>query len=272
MSESQEEQVSARPSIEDAPEPQRAEASDKELQQGFQVPEAYREKPWASKIKSDEDAWKALDNAQALIGKKSIVPDFETASTEEVEQYLQTLRPKDMNAYEISDTPQEFQEAYKKLFYDSGLSKPQAQKLYEGYKKFEASTLEQSMSKEGFLSEMGKSFGDKSETYIAKVRNEIKRTLPQEDIEMLDKLPNNYLGAVYRLVAKQLDAYGIKDSGFGAGHGGGNLSVSTSDLQKQVNETRQAMVDLQRRPHTEQERSGLMDKFNKASAELIKRK
>lgn len=61
----------------------------------FAIPEAYKDKPWASKVKSHDDLWKQLENTQSLIGKKAIAPDFKTATPQEIEDYYSQMRPAD---------------------------------------------------------------------------------------------------------------------------------------------------------------------------------
>ena len=38
----------------------------------FTIPETYKDKSWTKNIKSQEDLFKSYDNAQSLIGKKTI--------------------------------------------------------------------------------------------------------------------------------------------------------------------------------------------------------
>ena len=53
------------------------------------IPEEYREKGWTKNINSIDDLYKAYDNAQGLIGKKTIGIPSDDASPEELKTSMQ---------------------------------------------------------------------------------------------------------------------------------------------------------------------------------------
>ena len=68
----------------DAPVEVTPEATPEQVEQlpEFSIPDEYSQKSYASKIKSQDDVWKQLDNMSSLIGKKAVVPNAESSDEE----------------------------------------------------------------------------------------------------------------------------------------------------------------------------------------------
>lgn len=114
------------------------------------IPEAYKDKPYLKGVDSLEKLLQNYENAQSLIGKKTIgIPD-EKATDEDWQAFYNKLRPEAPDAYEfeplklpedkklvedyLNQTRKpELERDVKALFHKIGLTKQQAQTLYQEY-------------------------------------------------------------------------------------------------------------------------------------------
>lgn len=227
----------------------------------FSVPDAWKEKPWAAKIKSEEDLYRQIDTLDALKGKKSIAPDFEKATAEEIETFLAQTRPADVNAYQFGDeTHPEIKSFLGKSLMENGVHPFQANKVIKAYQEAEKGVQAQMFSKEGMDKAMEASFGADWQATVGKVQNIVKESIPADDKKALNSLPNEQLAMVTRVINKLIADYGIKERGnlhtdSPAGkHTAEDVTKVRTDLRKQID-------DLTRRPHTEDEKKVLTDKL-----------
>lgn len=71
------------------------------------VPQEYQGKeylkPWLEKEQAEAlpEVFKKLDNAEALIGKRPVIPDVKTAKPEELEKFFDQFKPEKAEEYEI---------------------------------------------------------------------------------------------------------------------------------------------------------------------------
>lgn len=223
----------------------------------FSIPDAYKEKSWATKIKTQDDVWKQLDGAQELIGKKKIVPDFDTAKPEEIEEYFTHTRPADKAAYKFGDGADEaFTGVVADMFLKNGVSAYQGNKIIEGYQAYEKQMIENARSADGFKAEMTKSFGEKFDGNVSAVVKEHKAHLSTEDQALMDSMPNTYLGAVYRLTEAMRKAYGAAETSAAAGEGG---NIAPQDHDAILAKINTQITELQKRPHNANELQKLVD-------------
>lgn len=155
---------------------------------GFNLPDAYKDKGWAKNIKSIEDLAKAHDNAQSLIGKKTIGIPEDWNDEKSREEFLSKVRPKTAEDYAIETKPE-----IKEACYKFGLSPFQAEGLAKSMQ--EISAVE--FSKEGFEKEMSGVFGGDTAT-AAKSAQYIKQVLG-DDAAVLDTFTNKQLSVIYKL-------------------------------------------------------------------------
>lgn len=224
----------------------------------YKLPDAYKDKPWASKIKSEEDLFKQLDNLNAAVGKKHLTP-ADDAPAEEWAEYFNSLRPEAADKYNLGEgTLPEYAGDLQKMFFDSGISQKQLDKLLPLYQAFEARNFEAQTSEGGFKAEMVKSFGEKYDANVTAIVNEHKQHLTPEDQQVLESIPNQYLGVVYRLTAAMQKAYGASEHPTAqAGAKPGtvnppNIDVVRADLRKQI-------AEIDARPHTAEEKQRLIN-------------
>lgn len=225
----------------------------------YKIPDAFKDKPWASKIKSEDDLWKALDGAQTLIGKKHIPIDPKTATPQQLEEYKAAMRPQDIAEYKFSDkTTEEERTAISGILHKAGAPAWMANEIVAEYSKMEEAREAQLYSEELYLSEMKESFGEKYEEPVGKVKNILDKNLNEADKTLLEHVPNNLLALIYRAVHNVTEAYGIVDTGAGGGTppGGG----TPEDLDAQADGLLNQIQELDKRPHSIEERKALIDK------------
>lgn len=237
--------------------PQQQQQTQEQGDSAFAVPEAYKDAGWADKVKSIDDLWKSHAAAQELIGRKKIVPDPETASEQEINDYYGALRPQDHTAYDLGEgMSEENREVYGKMLHESGLSKYQADKLIKQYTEHEQSLLADSVSEEGFKQEMEKSFGADHEKVVGKANALAKEHLSAEDQQVLENMPNKVLGLIYRLTNNVSKSYGMNEGAHAAGGGGAAPKV---DVNKQRADIRAEIREMDGRIHTAAEKKKLTD-------------
>lgn len=227
----------------------------------YKIPDAYKEKPWAAKIKSDDDLWKQLDNTQALIGKKTIAPDFKTATPAEVEAYYATTRPASVDEYQFAEnTAPELKTAIGSSLLKNGITAHQANAVLKEYQAAEAESMKALFTPDGMNAEMKKSFGDDWKEPAGKTAIVIKKNLSPDDSALLEKLPNQFLGLIYRIANNLTKSYGINESNAHTGAGAGN--ATPPDIGKVREGIRTEITALSNKPHTADQKQVLIDKLN----------
>lgn len=226
----------------------------------FSVPEAYKEKGWTQNIKSQDDVWKMLDNAQGQIGKKAVVPDFDKATPKEIDDYIAQLRPQDKAVYKFSDDmPEEQKTAYADMLHEIGIPAYQANKLIEKYQSMEAASVAKLYDKDEFIGELKKSFGNEYEKVSGETAKLLAANLNADDKALLEKLPNPALGLIYRAVANLNKAYGASESGSAANV---PAQVSAVNVEEQAAKLRNDIISLSKRQHTAEEKQTLVDQLD----------
>jgi hypothetical protein len=105
------------------------------------IPEEYKQKPYLQNIKSVNDLFKSYDNAQTLIGKKTIgIPDEKSTPEEVSEFYIKLGKPAEIDTYEFTSKYPEifgeekgksFDKRMKEVFHKSNLTSKQVKDLQE---------------------------------------------------------------------------------------------------------------------------------------------
>lgn len=175
-----------------------------------QIPESYRDREYLKGIDSMDKFVEQFDNAQKLIGKKTVgIPNEESSIEEWNEFYNKMGRPESPEAYEFEDLPElpegfgrsdEETEFLKKVFHEAGLTKQQANKILkatdegvlEAYKKNEANLdkmIEDRNKK--FLEAMDNYFGDEKKEAMAVTETMLKEFVPKGMEELVKGLDDN---------------------------------------------------------------------------------
>jgi hypothetical protein len=209
-------------------EPAQSEVTPETVKQ-FTIPDAYKDKPWASKVKSEDDLWKQIENAQAVIGKKTIAsPDFTTATPAEIEDFYKQSRPQDKSAYAFDDEiAPETKEFYGELLYKNGISEHQGNEIIKQFREMEKAQLDKMFSPDNFKAELEKSFGKDYKEPAAAAANLMKQHLNKDDVAMLDKMPNQFLSLLYRYTDNVRKAFGASEGDKAASKVSGTVDKET---------------------------------------------
>lgn len=176
-----------------------------------QVPEEYREKEYMKGIDSMDSLLKTFDNAQSLIGKKTVgIPTQEDPPEKWSEFYNKMGRPESPDNYEFEkvempegiNLPEEMSESFRKVLHDAGLTQTQAKQLkkaydenmLEQYQKLKADQDAQfeEMNNE-FESMLDKHFGDRKDEAAERVNKLLADHAPAEFKDHLSQLDNKNL-------------------------------------------------------------------------------
>lgn len=238
----------------------------------FKLPEEYKDKPWASKVKSQDDLYKQIDNLTALVGKKNVVPNLKEATPEDREAFYAQLRGKDASEYPIPvndafPTPAETQPVVAKLFMDNGVSPTQAEAIIKGYQELGATQLAEQFNPDGFKKSMETAFGADWEKTTGSVRSAIKGMMNEADQKSLDAIPNNILGVVYRTLGNTISSVNETLKKYGATETFAHLQapngkVAATNLNAQRQGLRDQLAALSMRPHTTSEQQSIIDQLN----------
>ena len=229
------------------------------------LPDEYKDKPWAAKIKTQDDLYKQIENLTTLVGKKAVVPNLKEATPEEREAFYSQLRGKDAAEYPMPTgtsvpIPDDTQPAVAKMFMDNGISPVQAEGFLKEYLGLREKQIAEFYNPEGFKKSMETAFGADWEKTTGQVRNTIKGMMSPEDAKALDTIPNNLLGVVYRTLGNVVKAYGIKETD--SAHFASTGKAAPTDMNSVRQGLRDQLNSLSMRPHTSAEQQSIIDQLN----------
>ena len=222
----------------------------------FAIPEAYKDKPWASKVKSYDDLFKQVDSLDGLVGKKVIVPDLEKGPEAEVKAYLATLRgDTQVKDYVFPEgTNAEVSGKVAQIFFDNGIPKALGNKIIAGYAELGKAEAAKAFSKEGMEEVFKSAFGDDFKKVGGETAVFLKEHLSEEDQKMMDMVPNNLLGLFYRFANKVKTEYGATETGKGAAQGKAGQTDNKEAIRKEIITK---MSNLSKRPYEQAEKDAL---------------
>ena len=177
----------------------------------FAIPEKYKTAGWTKNISSYEKLWDAHANAQELIGRKTVGIPTENSSEEEIETFYSKVRPEKEDGYDIDlgeDTA-----LFRAVFHKNGLSARQAKAITQAYLDTVRKAEDNLYSAQGFDEVMKTNLGDNYQDRMGKVTGFLKQFGSKDALAEIDKLPNNTLGLVYKLIDLTMDKYGVKELG-----------------------------------------------------------
>ena len=251
----------------------RASITDAPAANDFVLPDEYKDKAWAGKVKSQDDAYKQIENLTALVGKKTIAPiDYATASTEDIDTYHASLAPADISAYKFSEgADPENVKTIGEAFQKFGLNPYQAEGITSVVAEMASKQQSADRTEEGYAAAMVESFGEDYTDKVNLVNSVIKANVVSDaDKAFVEGMDNKDLGFLNRLVhsisqkseervAAILKEHGVTETGAQLeGAKGTNSGVNIADVRSDI---RNKISAMDKRQHTAQEKSDLMKKL-----------
>lgn len=225
----------------------------------FTIPEEYQDKGWAKNISSLDDLYKSHDNAQTLIGKKTIGIPEDWENEEQVNDFYNKIRPENKDDYVFPEGTFEY-EKYADLFHEVGLSKHQADKLTASHLAMQEAFMAEVTSEKGFKEGMTKLFGEDFKKEAGEAALLLKNSVSAESYEIIDNtMPNQHLNIFYEFAKNIKASHGIKESDANLNNAG---TMGKVDKEAGAEAVRKEMFAMQKRPHTAEEMQTLQNKLN----------
>lgn len=236
-------------------------AKERETRGQFAIPEAHKSKPWAAKIKSQDDIFAQLDHLTEAVGKKEVPFDYATAKPEEIEAHLAVRRPAKPEDYKIGKEgdAEEVVSGMKAVAHKAGLDEYQANIMLEQFREYETAKKQAAFDSDDYNKRAEEAFGKDFKVEAGKSSNLLIANVSPEEKEFFEKnFPNQHAIFVHKLLNKLIKQYGIVESdrggGGGKGGGGGNIEA----IEKQISEKRSEIMALNKRPHTAEQKQRLV--------------
>ena len=226
-------------------------------QSEFELPEDYKEKSWANKIKTQEDLYKQIDNLTELVGKKTISPiDYNTASEEDISAYHKSIVPEEVDAYKFQeDADPEFSKAIVPALQEAGIHPAQLKSLEPAINKIASELVgkqyEADRSEDGYFELTKEAFGDDHKNVVASLEAIYKEHVPEAAKSFLDNATNQeraYIDQTLKSIIDAKDAeiakikkdYGVSETGAQSEGDPATQRVNIDDLisekRKEINE------------------------------------
>ncbi len=218
-----------------------------------QIPEAFREKPWAKENAKDADTFfKFVDNQNTLVGRKGLIIPGENATPEEVAAFRKGIGvPDKEDDYEFTPIEElkaskrdaEMEKAVKGLFYQANVPKEAAVKIQQGYEKLmyeknKAAIEAQKAEDAAFEKLNNEFFGNERDQIVANAQKVLRETLPKEVLPAFDKMNADQLAMVIAVTDSVYKKFGKEDGfkGGAPGAGAGNVGTTYDELSAQQRE------------------------------------
>jgi len=248
----------------------------------FAVPDAYKGKGWVEKVKSPDDLWKALDNAQSLIGKRPAGIPANDAPQEEWDKFYQAARPESADKYTLTDAIEGLPEGmdltpYKadaqKLMYEAGLTQRQAEALWKQYVGLEMGAVKESQEAldKRFDEVATKILGDKKDTASTVAQDAIKAYVSEE---LRTSFANNPDGMVAMI--ELANGYEAKLAAVRAEYGAegklpdGGQQVATQDIGETVSKLAKLRLSAEAQDFTKPGHGKVMQEISELQAVVAK--
>ncbi len=214
---------------------------------GFKIPDLYKEEAWAKNIKSNEDAWNVLANAQKLIGKKTIgLPDWKDA--QQVNEYLSKVRPEKPDSYKFPDSvAPEQKEKYSGLLHKAGLSEYQAEMIINEYFADMQSQQDRLFSPKSLEASLKNEF-QADDVKLSALAKEVKEVFGDEFLEN-PAVTNDAIVAVFKAMDKIKASYGVKElTAAATGKNTAFSNMSMADIDRDISEKTREILSLENSP------------------------
>ena len=251
----------------------------------FVVPDAYKDRGWVEKVKSTDDLWKTLDNAQSLLGKRPAGIPAADAPDADWETFYNAARPESPDKYTLSDIegiPEGIDLApYKaqaqKLMYEAGLTPKQAEAVWKQYGAIEVESFKQKLGQsqadldKKFDETAAKVLGDKREAASTVAQEAIKTYVSEE---LRTSFVNNPEGMVAMI--ELANGYEAKLAAVRAEYGAegklpdGGQQVAASDINETVAKLAKLRLSAEAQDFTRPGHGKVMQEISELQAVVAK--
>lgn len=266
---------------------QSSQATDQSQQQAaseppaFVVPDAYKDRGWVEKVKSPDDLWKTLDNAQSLLGKRPAGIPAADAPDTEWEAFYKAARPESAEKYVFSDVegvPEgmdlaPYKATAQKLMFEAGLTQRQADAVWKQYVTTEVGAVARTQGEldERFETTATKVLGDKRSAYETAAQEAIKTYVSEE---LRTSFVNNPEGmvAIIELANNQRADYEAKIAALHAEYGAegklpdGGTRVPAPDISETVSKLAKLRLSPEAQDFTKSGHAKVMDEIKALQA------
>lgn len=216
----------------------------------FTLPEEHASKPWASKVTSQDDLYKQIDNLTSAVGKKTIGAPEDWTNEEQRNELFSKLVPE--KGYEVEGIQEGDTEAYHGMFKGVGLSNWQAQEITSKFNDMLNSKHAEMYGQEA----IDKVVSPERRDALAPILRKNMSTESQDKLSKLENLSPEGLALFYEYAENVKKNYGIQEGGGLNAPAGGQESKAS--LDKQLTEIDQKIIDLGKRPHGQADKDNLM--------------
>lgn len=258
---------------------------------GFSIPEAYADRGWVEKIKSPDDLWKTLDNAQSLLGKRPEGIPAKDAPQEEWDKFYRAIgRPDDPSQYEFDNNfeglPEgtdlaQYEEKAKSFFHELGLSKEKANEAWRKYVGMEMEAVQEIQAQQAELDKQFdemrmERYGDKFEDVSKQAQEFISQALPDDLKPVMERVSNDpqVLVAMIELsnyAQKQIADVKRQYTGEDNLTSGGNgANQSADEVRQRMGEIRLALKNADPLSKQRKELEAELEDKRKALASMMK--
>ena len=221
----------------------------------WSIPDEYKEKAWAKNIKSQEDLLKSYDNAQSLIGKKTIgLPDWN--DEKQVEEYFKKVVPE---KYDIDVFTDDEKTIYENIYKEVGLSQYQAKKLTDKYVESMKPKIEADYGVEALETKLKAEYKD--ESYLKNLTKEVLGIFGK-DVFDSHNINNDGIVQLFKGFEKLKQQYGISELSANVSNEMGNTGVTIGELDKQIDESYAKIQSLAGKINGHEEKANEIKKYN----------
>jgi len=241
--------------------PQDVENTSNNSSSEFTIPEEYLQKDWAKNFDGQTGDDLKSNIFKALDEKYSQQPQIPQTT----EEYAFNDILKDENGNLKFEYPDDVLNYFGDEFKSLGLTKEQGQGILKKYTDFEMKEFQQYTNPDELEANINKMFNGNQQQRQT-VESLIKEFLPMQDQQFLQQTaPNFTIEMFYKLANGFVNKYGYKENN-SAALNQTNFRKTESDKDLEYNEIVKQIEELEKRPHSTQEKENLMSRLLKIYA------
>lgn len=220
----------------------------------FVIPDEYKDRDYAKGLKSNDDVWKMLDNAQKKIGEKTIVAGIpgENATEEEIKNFNKLWGvPEKAEDYKIEadeamttmygEEDKVVLGQFKELLHKAGANEKQAAILKDGYTQIitgiiDAKKAEIAEADKQFDELVAKTFGDRQDKVLDNAKKLINEFAPEGFKDRMHTIPSEQLVVLAGVLDGIREKY-IEEDQLSGGSGtssGMTIESARAEIQKVI--------------------------------------